>query len=63
LDRLAEFGDIKLYRSENSQATYDLEITEKGELGSSKGFRRKQGELAFKHGAQNVPLGELPMGG
>ena len=32
LDRLAAFGEIKLYRSENSQAICDLEITEKGEL-------------------------------
>jgi hypothetical protein len=32
LDRLAEIGEIKLYRSENSKAIHDLEITDKGEL-------------------------------
>ncbi len=31
LDSLAEIGDIKLYRSENSKAIYDIEITDKGE--------------------------------
>ena len=31
LDSLAEIGEIKLYRSENSKAIYDIEITDKGE--------------------------------
>lgn len=31
LDTLAEVGEIKLYRSENSKAIYDIEITDKGE--------------------------------
>ena len=31
LDGLAEMGEIKLYRSENPKAIYDIEITDRGE--------------------------------
>ena len=48
LDRLAEFGEIKLYRSENSQAIYDLEITEKGEFRLLKMVLSKTGRAGFQ---------------